>query len=116
MLDGYGIAMSTRSTVVESLVEAAAPAIEDVLGALLAHVLVCFCGVFCSRLVVPRSASRTIAVLRQLAQDLALALRERGFVPTTTLVRTGLGVLLLLKVRHYPMAAYLLRTDATNIP
>ena len=83
VLDGYGIAMSTRSTVVQSITEAAAPAIEDVI------------------------ASRVVQSIFQAVADLALYLRERGFVPTTTLVRTGLGVLLLLKVRHYPMAAYL---------
>jgi hypothetical protein len=82
-LDGYGIAMSTSTTVVDAVVEAAAPAIEEVL------------------------TSRAAEVVRGLGRDLVLYFRERGFVPTTTLMRTGLGVLLLIKVRNYPMAAYL---------
>jgi hypothetical protein len=82
-LDAYGIAMSTSTTVVDAVVEAAAPAIEEVL------------------------TGRAGRLVRGFAQEAALYFREKGFVPTTTLMRTGLGVLLLIKVRNYPMAAYL---------
>ena len=82
-LDAYGIAMSTSTTVRDAVVEAAAPAIEEVL------------------------TGRAGRLVRGLVREVVLYFREKGFVPTTTLMRTGLGVLLLIKVRNYPMAAYL---------
>lgn len=82
-LDAYGIAMSTSTTVRDAVVEAAAPAIEEVL------------------------TGRAGRLVRGFAQETAAYFRDKGFVPTTTLIRTGLGVLLLIKVRNYPMAAYL---------
>ena len=82
-LDAYGIAMSTSTTVRDAVVEAAAPAIEEVL------------------------TGRAGRLVRGLVREIALYFRDKGFVPTTTLIRTGLGVLLLIKVRNYPMAAYL---------